>query len=64
MGQGGKGRGPCAALVARNGHVVGARLGDAGGDRTDPDFRHQLHGDAGHGIDVLQVVDELGQVLN
>ena len=34
-----------AALEARDGHVVGARLGDAGGDRADADFGHQLDRD-------------------
>ncbi len=32
-----------AAFEARDGDVVGARLGDAGGDRADADFGHELH---------------------
>ena len=44
--------------------MVGARLGDACGDRSDAHFRHQFHRDAGRRVDVFQVVDELGQVLD
>ena len=33
------------ALESGDGHVVRARLGDAGRDRADADFRHQLHRD-------------------
>jgi hypothetical protein len=44
--------------------VVGARLGDAGGHGAHAHFRHQLHGDAGARIDVLQVVDQLRQILD
>ena len=40
------GRRAGAALEARDGDVVGARLGDARGDRADADFGHQL--DARH----------------
>ena len=47
MGQRGQRRGAGAALEARDGHVVGARLGDAGGDRADADFGDQLHRDRG-----------------
>ena len=38
----GERRGAGAALEARNGDVIGARLGDAGRHRADADFRHQL----------------------
>ena len=40
------------------------RLGDAGGDRADADLGDQLDVDAGARVGVLQVVDELGEVLD
>ena len=53
-----------AAFVAGNGDVIGVRLRHAGGDGADADFGHQLDGYAGLGVDVLEVVDELRQVLD
>ena len=53
-----------AALEAGDGDVVGARLGDAGGDRADADFGDELDRDLAVGIDVLQVVDQLRQILD
>ena len=44
--------------------MVGARLGDAGGDRADADFGHQLDRYARRLVDVLQIEDELGEVLD
>ena len=43
----GQRRGAGAALVAGDGDVVGARLGDAGGDRADADLGHELDRDVG-----------------
>jgi hypothetical protein len=43
----GQRRGARAAVIAGNGDVVGARLGDAGRDRAHADFRHQLDRDVG-----------------
>ena len=57
-------RGAGAAVVAADQHDVGMRLGDAGGDRADADLGHQLDADARLAVGVLQVVDELGQVLD
>ena len=42
----GQRRGAGAALEARDGDMVGARLGDAGGDRADADFGDELDRDA------------------
>ena len=53
-----------AALEARDRDVVGARLGDAGGDRADADFGDELHRHVAGRIDVLQVEDELRQILD
>ena len=58
------GRGAGAALEAGDGDVVGARLGDAGGDRADADFGDELHRYVAGRIGVLQVEDELRQVLD
>ena len=44
--------------------MVGARLGNAGGDSTDADFGDQLDRDQAVRIDVLQVVDQLRQILD
>ena len=60
----GQGRGAGAADIAGDQDGVGLGLGHAGRDRADARLRHQLDGDAGARIDLLQVVDELGQVLD
>src|SRR3546814_1702889 len=44
--------------------MVRPGLADTGSDSADPDFRHQLHRDARAGVYVLQIVDELGQILD
>ena len=44
--------------------VIRPRLGDAGRDGADAGLRHQLHPDARAGVDRLQVVDELRQILD
>jgi hypothetical protein len=53
-----------AAVVPGDQHHVGVRLGHARCDRADPDLGDQLHVDAGRGVGVLEVVDELGEVLD
>ncbi len=53
-----------AALEARDGDMVGARLGDARRDRADADLGDELDRDLAVGIDVLQVVDQLREVLD
>ena len=57
-------RGPRAAVVAGDEHHVGVGLGHPGGHRAHPHLGHQLHVDAGRGVGVLEVVDQLGQVLD
>ena len=52
------------AAIAADQHDVGMRFGDARGDGAHADFGHQLDGDAGARIGVLQVVDQLGQILD
>jgi hypothetical protein len=61
-----RGEGACAraALIARNRHVIGARLGDAGRDRADADFGNELHRDVARRVHVLQVEDELGEIFD
>ena len=53
-----------AAAMARDQDHVGLGLGHARRDRADAGARDQLHGDARFGIDLLQVVDELRQILD
>ena len=60
----GERRGAGAALEAGDGDVVGARLGDAGGDGADADFGDELHRHVAGRVGVLQVEDELRQVLD
>ena len=60
----GQRRGAGAAVVAGDQHDVGVRLGDAGRDRADADLGDQLDVDAGRRVGVLQVVDQLGEVLD
>jgi hypothetical protein len=50
MGERGQRRRAGAAFEARDRHMIGARLGDAGGDRADADFGHQLHRDPRTGL--------------
>ena len=57
-------RGAGAAFEARDRHVVGARLGDAGGNGADADFRHELHRNRARRVGVLQVEDELRQIFD
>ncbi len=44
--------------------MVGVRLGHAGGDRADTDLGDQFDADAGVGVHVLQVVDQLFEILD
>jgi hypothetical protein len=60
----GQRRGAGAAVVAGDEHDVGVRLGDARRDRADADLGHQLDVDPRPVVGVLQVVDELGEVLD
>ena len=53
-----------AAVVARDEHDVGMRLGDTRGDRADAGRGDQLHVDARLRVRILQVVDELREVLD
>src|SRR5450830_1198016 len=57
-------RGARAAVMAGHDDVVRFRLRHTGGDGADTHFGHQLHGNRSARVDVLQVVDQLGQVLD
>ena len=57
-------RGAGAAVVAGDHDVVGAGLGDAGGDGADARVRDELDADLGRRVDAAQVVDQLRQVLD
>ena len=60
----GERRGAGAALIAGDGHMVGARLRHAGGDGADADFGDELDRDVAVRIDVLEIEDELSEVLD
>ena len=64
MGQRGQRRRAGAAFKTGNGDVIGAALGDAGGNRADAHFRHQLDRDARLLIHALEVADQLRQVFD
>ena len=53
-----------AADMAGDQDRVGLRLGDAGGDRADAAARNELHADGRVRVDLLEVVDELGEILD
>ena len=53
-----------AALEARERDDVGARLGDAEADRADVRDDRDLDRDADVGVDGLELVDQLGEVLD
>ncbi|GBD28912.1 hypothetical protein HRbin31_00937 [bacterium HR31] len=55
---------PRAALVAADLHHVREPLRHTGGDGAHPCSGHQLHGHVRGGVHLLEVVDELGQVLD
>ena len=57
-------RGSGAALEAGEGDDVGARLGDAEADRADVRHHRDLDRDTHVGVDGLQLVDQLGEVLD
>ena len=57
-------RGARPAVVARDEDDVGAGLGDAGRDGADADLRDELDRYPRVGIGALEVVDELGEVLD
>ena len=60
----GERRGARAAVVARDQHHVGVRLGDARGDRADAGLGDELHVDPRARVRVLQVEDQLREVLD
>ena len=53
-----------AAVVAADEHHVRVRLGNAGGDGADADFRDELDADARVAIGVLQVVNQFRQIFD
>src|SRR5262249_59702298 len=57
-------RGAGAALVAGDDDAPGSGLGDSGGDGPDADLADQLHTDPRLGVHGLEVVDELGEILD
>ncbi len=57
-------RGAGAPVVSRDQDHVGVRLGDAGGDGADALLGHELDVDARLVVGVLEVVDQLGEVLD
>ena len=61
---GGLGRGAGPAVVARDEHHIGVRLRHAGCDRADADLGDQFHVDPGRRVGVLEVVDQLGEILD
>ncbi len=64
MANGGNGRGTSAAIVTADQNDIGMSLGHARRHRAHARFGHQLDGNAGLRIHVLQVVDKLRQVLD
>ena len=60
----GQRRGAGAPFIARDGDVVGPGLGDAGRDRADADLGNELDRDRGLRVDVLEIEDQLGQILD
>ena len=57
-------RGSGAAVMPANQHYIAVAFGNAGGDGANAHFRHQFDMDPGRRIDVFQVVNQLGQILN
>ena len=55
---------PGASVVAGDDDVLGLGLRDSGGDRAHAGLGDELDRDLCAGVDALQVVDELGEVLD
>ena len=53
-----------AALEAGNGDVIGLTFRYASSHRANAHFRHKLHRYARCGLHILQIVDQLGQILD
>ena len=53
-----------ASVVSRDGQVLRLGLDDAGGHHAHANLGDELHADAGPRVRRLQVVDQLGQVLD
>ncbi len=64
MLDGGQRRRAGSTLEARDGDVIGACLGDTRRNSAHTHLGHQLDRDIGRRIDVLQVEDQLGQILD
>ena len=60
----GQGGGAGTSVVARDQHHVGVRLGDTCGDGAHPDLGDELHVHPRLRVRVLEVVDQLGEVLD
>ena len=60
----GRGRGPGAAVVARNQDDVGLGLGHARSNRADTARRHQLDRHLAARVDLLEVIDQLRKVFD
>ena len=57
-------RGARAAVAPGDVDGVGVGLGDPRGDRPDPGLADELDGDPRPGVPLLEIVDQLGQVLD
>ncbi len=59
-----QGRGAGSAGMSGNGDVVGISLGHAGGNGSNSHFGNQFHTNARLGIHLLEIVNQLGNVLD
>ena len=57
-------RSTCTAVITADKYNIGAGLNYAGSNCTDTNLAYQLHADAGTGISILQVVNQLSQIFN
>src|SRR6266436_5781139 len=53
-----------SSFVTADQNDVSVRFGNPGGDRADPGLCHQFHANFGPGIDLFEVVYELGQIFD
>ena len=64
MFDGGEWRGPGSAVVAGNQNDVSVSLGYSGCNCPYSRFGYQFNGDLGAWVDFLQIMNELGEILN
>src|SRR5260221_4133934 len=57
-------RGSCASILPTNLDIVGMGLGDTRSNRANTDARNEFDADTRPRVNLLQIIDQLGQVFD